>query len=223
VAQVNQKRSSGRPSREQLKCKGDEYDMKTFLFDSLDEADALRLTGCKVIDESGEPLGTFTGLWMDSTSHRVEFVGVKSSAFSGQVHVMPAGDAQIIEEGHLRKLCYPAALIKKAPSFSPGASPARIENENANEHSGRSGAPKRVNSIDESRPEESIGRPKPRRDVDEPTDRRDLESGEQAFFNQKDFITDAMPEADASQELLRSQNEAKIRNREDRIKNGSLD
>ena len=32
-----------------------------------------------------------------------------------------------------------------------------------------------------------------------------------------------MSEVNASQELLRVQNEAKIRNREDRIKSGSLD
>jgi sporulation protein YlmC with PRC-barrel domain len=56
--------------------------MKTILFDSLDEAGARKLTGCKVIDESGEPVGTVEGLWMDSSSHRVEFVGVKNSSFS---------------------------------------------------------------------------------------------------------------------------------------------
>ena len=43
--------------------------MKTILFDSLDEAAARKLTGCKVIDESGEPVGTVDGLWMDSSSH----------------------------------------------------------------------------------------------------------------------------------------------------------
>ena len=55
------------------------------------------------------------------------------------------------------------------------------------------------------------------------TDRQDLEKSDQAFFNQNGFITDAMPEVDSSQELLRSQNEAKARNHEDRVKSGSLD
>ncbi len=54
-------------------------------------------------------------------------------------------------------------------------------------------------------------------------DRKDLEKSDQAFFNQNGFITDSIPEVDASRELLRAQNEAKARNREDRIKNGSLD
>ncbi len=49
--------------------------MKKILFDSLDEADARKLNGCKVVDESGKSIGTVDGLWMDSTSRRVEFVG----------------------------------------------------------------------------------------------------------------------------------------------------
>jgi hypothetical protein len=55
------------------------------------------------------------------------------------------------------------------------------------------------------------------------TDRQYLEKNDQAFFNQNGFITDSMPEVDSSRELLRVQNEAKARNREDRIKSGSLD
>jgi hypothetical protein len=53
--------------------------------------------------------------------------------------------------------------------------------------------------------------------------RGDLERSEQTFFEQKGFVTDAMPEVDASQELLRTQKEEKTRNRQDRIKSGSLD
>ena len=100
--------------------------MKTIPFDSLDEAGARKLTGCKVIDESGEPVGTVDGLWMDSSSHRVEFVGVKNSSFAGKVRVIHARDAQIIEDGSLLKLRYPAAVIKQAPSFSSGAELAQM-------------------------------------------------------------------------------------------------
>jgi sporulation protein YlmC with PRC-barrel domain len=95
--------------------------MKAILFDSLDEAGARKLAGCKVIDECGEPVGTVDGIWVDSSSHRVEFVGVKNSSFSGNVRVIHARDAQIIEEGCSLKLRFPAALIKQVPSFSPGA------------------------------------------------------------------------------------------------------
>jgi hypothetical protein len=54
-------------------------------------------------------------------------------------------------------------------------------------------------------------------------DRLHVERSEQAFFDQKGFVTDSMPEVDASKELLRMQKEAKARNREDRIKSDSLD
>ncbi len=203
--------------------------MKTILFDSLDEVAARKLDGCKVVDESGESIGTVDGLWMDSTSRRVEFVGVKSNSFSRKVHLVTAGDAQIIEEGYLVKLRYPAAVIAKAPSFSPGADLAQLESEEINRQSGRSMAPKRIHSIDELRPEEALAG----QNLDSEaaahsrskgsTDRQDLEKSDQAFFNQNGFITDAMPEVDSSQELLRSQNEAKARNHEDRVKSGSLD
>ena len=92
--------------------------MKKILFDSLDEADAQKLNGCKVVDESGKSIGTVDGLWMDSTSRRVEFVGVKSDLSAGKVHLVPAGEAQIVEEEYSIKLPYPAELIAKVPSFS---------------------------------------------------------------------------------------------------------
>jgi sporulation protein YlmC with PRC-barrel domain len=202
--------------------------MKTILFGSLNAADAQRLTGCTVIDDRGESVGTVDGLWMDSTSHRVEFIGVKSSLFSHKVHVVPAKDGQIIEEGYLIKLRYPAALIKKAPSFSPGAELVQAEREKINQYGERTTSPPRINSIDELRPEEALP-PNEGQDADargrseDSTDRRDLEKGEQAFFDQKGFATDSLPEVDAAQELLRVQKESKIRNREDRIKSGSLD
>jgi sporulation protein YlmC with PRC-barrel domain len=156
--------------------------MKTILFDSLGEAEARKLDGCKVVDESGESIGTVDGLWMDSTSRHVEFVGVKSNSLSGKVHLVPAAEAQIVEEGYLTKLRCRTELMANAPSFLPGA--------------GRS---------------------------EKSADRQDLEKSDQAFFNQSGFITDSLPEVDASQELLRVQNEAKARNREDRIKSRSLD
>jgi hypothetical protein len=203
--------------------------MKTILFDSLDQVDALKLSGCAVIDEYGESVGTVDGLWMDSTSRRVEFIGVKSSSFSDKVHVMPAREAQIVEEGHLIRLSYPAALIKQAPSFSPRAALVQGEREKIHQHCGGTTANPRIHSIDEIRPEEAIRCPIPDQDpeahsrAEESTNRHDLENGDQAFFNQSGFVTDSMPEVDSSEELLRVQNDAKIRNSEDRIKSGSLD
>ena len=89
----------------------------------------------------------------------------------------------------------------------------------------------RVSSIQEIRPEETL-RPgssaegSRTEDVEgEPSalDRSKLEGSEQTFFDQKGFVTDSMPEVDASKELARTQQEAKMRSREDRDKKGHLD
>jgi len=204
--------------------------VKTILFDSLNEEGARKLAGCKIVDESGEPVGAVDGLWVDSTSHRLEFFGVKSRAFSGKVHVIPAKDAQLIEGESLVRLRYPAALIKKAPSFFPGTELAQIEKEEINKYGSGSKSPQWVNSIEALRPEEAVGgADQPERSAESgPAEqagatREDLQEKEQLLFNQNGFVTDSMPEVDASQELLRTQKEAKARNREDRIKDGHLD
>ena len=204
--------------------------MKTILFDALNEEGARKLAGCKIVDESGEPVGAIDGLWVDSTSHRLEFFGVKSGLFSGKVHLIPARDAQIIEGESLIRLRYPAALVTKAPSFFPGAELAQVEKEEINKYGSRSKASQRVNSIEAIRPEQAL---EGSDQVEGPTvsgrtqqageTREDLEKKEQLLFNQDGFVTDSMPEVDASQELMRAQKEAKARNREDRIKDGHLD
>ena len=49
--------------------------------------------------------------------------------------------------------------------------------------------------------------------------RTTLERRDQAFFSEKGFVTDAMGEVNASQELLRVLKEAKTRSREDQANN----
>jgi hypothetical protein len=204
--------------------------VKPILFDSLNEEGARKLAGCKIVDESGQPVGAVDGLWVDSTSDRLEFFGVKSRLFSGKVHVIPAKDAQIIEGEGLIRLRYPAALVKEAPLFFPGVELGQVEKEEINKYGSRSKEPQPVNSIEAIRPEEALGELNQSElsTVSGPTQeagetREDLEKKEQLLFNQNGFVTDSMPEVDASQELLRVQKEAKARNREDRIKDGHLD
>ena len=205
--------------------------MKRQMIDSLDKDGAREFTGCKVIDESGEPIGTVDGFWMDPSTHRVAFLGVKTSWLSGNVHVVPARDALLTEQDNLVKLGYPMAFIKKAPTFSPESELAQVEKEEVNAYFGRITSIRRTSSIEEIRPEEEANnsqnsgeesgtQDKSERSVE---DRLNLERSDQAFFNQKGFVTDSMPEVDASQELLRTQKEAKVRNREDQIKRGSSD
>ena len=94
--------------------------MKTYTFDALDEDRARKFIGCKVIDDTDESVGNVDGLWMDPSTHRVAYLGVKSSWLSGNVHVVPAGNVQITEEGSITKLGCPVAQPKftKRPSAS---------------------------------------------------------------------------------------------------------
>jgi hypothetical protein len=203
--------------------------MKMQMIDSLDEDGAREFTGCKVIDESGEPVGTVDGFWMDPSTHRVAFFGVKSSWLSGNVHVVPARDAQLAEQDNLVKLGYPTAFIKKAPTFSPEGGLTQVEKEEVNAYFGRITSLRRTSSIEEIRPEEAINSQNSGEEVgtqdksERSVERLNLERSDQAFFNQRGFVTDSIPEVDASQELQRTQKDTKVRNREDQIKRGSSD
>ena len=204
--------------------------MKMQMIDSFDEEKARELTGCRVIDESGELVGTMDGFWLDPSTHRLAFLGVKSSSLSGNVHVVPARDAQLAEQDNLVKLRYPTAFIKKGSNVFSRKRTRASQEEEVNAYFGRIASLRRASSIEEIRPEETINS----QNSDEESgiqnksegsveDRLNLERSDQAFFNQKGFVTDSMPEVDASPELLRTQKEAKVRNLEDRIKRGSLD
>jgi sporulation protein YlmC with PRC-barrel domain len=197
------------------------------MFDSLNNVAAPDLPGRQVIDESSEAIGTVDGVWLDPSSQRVEFVGVKSSWLSGKVHVVPAAVVQLVE-GRLR-LPYPTAFIKRAPAVRSQTELAQVDKEEINAYYGRFISVNRVNSIEQIRPEEAVdplsGKESDLTGEDAPSnqDRAQIEGAEQAFFNQQGFVTDAMPEVNASKELLRVQEEAKTRNREDRKKTGSTD
>ena len=204
--------------------------MKTQRFDSLDEDGGRKLSGQKVVDQDDESVGTVDGIWMDPSTHRVAFVGVKTSWLPGKVQVVPAGDVEVVNEGELIKVGYPAAFVKKAPSFFPENEVAELEKEEVNAYFGRFLPLRRVSSLKEMRPEEAANlqnselQPEAQdRTRSAEQERLDLERGEQTFFDQKGFVTDSLPEVDASKELLRTQEEAKVRNRQDRLKEGSLD
>jgi hypothetical protein len=199
--------------------------MKMQRIDSLDENSARKFTGCKVIDQSGESVGTADGFWMDPSTRHVEFLGVKSSWSPGKVHVVPAGDVKFSGQGHFIRVGYPATVIRKAPTFYSRAELAQVEKEQINAYFGRLISLRRISSIEEIRPEEAInsGDAGSRSEQNPEKDRLTVEGAEQGFFNQKGFVTDSMHEVDASKELGRMQREAKVRNREDRIKRGSLD
>jgi len=179
---------------------------------------AREVSGYLVVDDRGESIGKVEGLWIDPSTDGVEFVGVGGEG-STKVHVVPAAEIQMAENGSTLRIQYPANFIKKAPEFSPGVELSELEKEEINSYFGRTIALQRVSSIEEARPEQAIQTP----NKTPPEDRLDIERTEQAFFNQEGSVTDTLGEVDAGPELRRSQQEAKTRNREDRIKLGLSD
>jgi PRC-barrel domain len=85
------------------------------------------LSAAKLVDRYGESVGTVAGFWLDPSTHRVAFLGVKTGWLPGRVHILPAGDVEIEEHGSLIAPGYTAALIKKAPTGHPGAELAEAD------------------------------------------------------------------------------------------------
>ncbi|HYY28287.1 MAG TPA: PRC-barrel domain-containing protein [Chthoniobacterales bacterium] len=204
--------------------------MKTRKLDTLSAQDASKLLRCIVLDASGEKIGTMQGFWIDFSTHQIAFIGVKSGSFSRNVRAVPARSAHIQEDGKAIVLEYSKDVISNAPSFNPKGDFAEVEKESVNAYYARTVPLHRVSSIEEMRPEEAI-RPGDKNDV--PSTEHEFEGGEenrttlerrdQAFFSEKGFVTDAMGEVNASQELMRVLKEAKIRYQEDQTNNSSAD
>jgi hypothetical protein len=73
---------------------------------------------------------------------------------------------------------------------------------------------RRTSAIEVVRPEEAFSPEAVTAAETAPQDRTAIEREEQAFFNQEGFVTDAMPEANAAEELERTIREAKPREKE---------
>lgn len=75
----------------------------------------------KVVDETGETIGSLHSLWSDPATGAVEFLGVKTGWLFGRNHVAPAERAELDEEQSTIRLPYAEAFIKDAPSISADA------------------------------------------------------------------------------------------------------
>jgi PRC-barrel domain protein len=170
-------------------------------FAFLDQIAAKTYLGCEVVGKRGEPVGTVAGFWLDPSTHQAAYIGIKSSSFPHNCHVVPAADGHI-ENGIIR-INLPADQIKQAPIARPGLELAQIEKEEIDAHFKRFMPLRRITSVEEIRPEEAI-RPQDaangqsKKYVDEAEDRSEITKDEQSFFKQTGFVTDSMPEVDVS-------------------------
>src|SRR6058998_4141761 len=187
--------------------------MKTF--DLLGGDAARAFDGHELKDKNGESVGRIHGFWLDPSTYQVAFVGVKSGRFGGKVHALLAADVAIDERGNLVDSRHTADFIRKSPIFDPEVEFSEVAKEELDAYYGLDVPDQRVTSIEEVRPEEALAE---RNLIEELSSRSEVEGEEQAFFKHKGFVTDPLPEVDASRALAEAQKEAESRNRDDRKK-----
>jgi hypothetical protein len=180
--------------------------------DSFGEREARGLIGLTVVDEQGEKIGSLAGTWADPSTHHVEFMGLRSSWLFRSTHLVPARNVQV-DEGQVR-VEFPAEFLKQAPRYNPKAELSELEKQGINAYYGHFVPLRRFSAIEDVRPEEALPPGTVTVDPGAPRDRTAIEREEQTFFNQEGFVTDAMPEANAAEELERTIEEVKPREKE---------
>jgi len=80
------------------------------------QIDLTRFIGHRVVDRTGEQVGTLECLWSDPEGEPA-FLGVKTGWLVGRTHVVPAEAAEVSESSRVIRLPYEASRIKEAPSY----------------------------------------------------------------------------------------------------------
>ena len=184
------------------------------VLDSFAECEARGLIGLTVVDQEGEKVGSLSGIWIDPSTHRVEYMGLKSSWLFRSTHLVPSRNVEVETRDGIVRVQFPAEFLKEAPGYNPKAELSEMEKQGINAYYGHFVPLRRTSAIEEVRPEEALPLAAPTVAETTPQDRTAIEREEQAFFNQEGFVTDAMPEANAAEELERTIKEAKPREKE---------
>jgi sporulation protein YlmC with PRC-barrel domain len=184
------------------------------LLDSFDDREARGLIGLTVVDQQGEKVGSLSGIWIDPSTHRVEYMGLKSSWLFRSTHLVPSRNVEVETGDGVVRVQFPAEFLKEAPRYNPKAELSEIEKQGINAYYGHFVPLRRNSAIEVVRPEEALPPEAATAAETAPQDRTAIEREEQAFFNQEGFVTDAMPKANAAEELERTIKEAKPREKE---------
>jgi sporulation protein YlmC with PRC-barrel domain len=182
--------------------------------DSFTEREARGLIGLTVVDEQGEKIGSLSGVWIDPSTHRVEYMGLKSNWLSRSTHLVPSRNVEAETGDGIVRVQFPAEFLKEAPRYNPKAELSEMEKQGINAYYGHFVPLRRTSAIEVVRPEEALSPEAVTAAETAPQDRTAIEREEQAFFNQEGFVTDAMPEANNAAELERTIEEAKPREKE---------
>jgi sporulation protein YlmC with PRC-barrel domain len=182
--------------------------------DSFAEREARGLIGLTVVDEQGEKIGSLCGVWIDPSTHHVEFMGLKSNWLFRSTHLIPSRNVEVETGRGVARVPFSAEFLKGAPRYNPKAELSEMEKQGINAYYGHFVPLRRTSAIEDLRPEEALPPEAATAAHSARQDRTAIEREEQAFFNQEGFVTDAMPEANAAEELERTIKEAKPREKE---------
>jgi hypothetical protein len=182
--------------------------------DSFSEREARALVGLTVVDKLGEKVGSLAGTWIDPSTRRVEYMGLKSSWLLRSTHLIPARNVDVDQGYAVVRVQFAGDFLKSAPRYNPKVELSEIEKQAINAYYGHFVPLRRVSAIEEIRPEEALPNELASVAQEAAPDTATLERREQAFFNQEGFVTDAMPEANAAEELERTIKEARPREKE---------
>jgi len=119
----------------------------------LTAAEASDLFRKPVVDEAGTKIGAVEGFWLDASTLRVEYFGVKGGWPFSKTHVVPARTA--FWTGDRVELPYTLDLIKESPSFSTSGELSGVEKEEINSYYRQSIPSERVTDLAEVRAEEA--------------------------------------------------------------------
>lgn len=124
--------------------------------DSFTEDEARRLIGRTVVDVSGKKAGTLQRVWLDPSTHHVEFAGVRTGWLFPCTHVVPARDIKLNEDKALIRLEHPSAFVRKAPHSNPQGQLAQVQKEEIDAYYGYFVPLRRISDIKEIRPEDAL-------------------------------------------------------------------
>ena len=68
-----------------------------------------------VVDREGKEVGTLFSAWSDQETGAFEYLGIKTGFLMGKNHIVPAGGAQVDEDGHSIHVPYALEFLKDAP------------------------------------------------------------------------------------------------------------
>ena len=131
-----------------------------------------------------------------------------------RAHLIPSRSVEVETEHRVVRVQFPAEFLKEGPRYNPKPELSDLEKQGINAYYGHFVPLRRTSAIEELRPEQALPPKAVTAARTAPQDRATIEREEQAFFNQEGFVTDAMPEANAAEELERTIKEAKPREKE---------